>query len=104
MGDYNSAYAWDGDGCAITLEGLGIAASAQLEAEFEAWASHLWDVNDKPERFPWNSFNERGLELARKLRSLLDPDVVILYRKHVQDITRDEWQQRTIEHSHASLR
>lgn len=100
MPDYgNAAYAWirkpgavgPGVGGNIADGGTGWMGkhpiSKELETDFAMWAIEFeGEVTDETElTFHWQDFHNRGLALARRLKTELGPDVRVIYEKPIED-------------------
>jgi hypothetical protein len=97
MADYGSAYAWDDEGCSYDFEDFldieGMAAIVQELEEWQEWFETETFTSDpgfplrdgQARNFPWDEFHAQGLELAKRIRSLIDPEIKLFYQKPVED-------------------
>jgi len=97
MADFGfGPYAWLKDASDTTdYVGLNIAnretgmtefhISKELESDFARWVRHFErDALDNPD-FPWQRFNEEGMELARRLKGEIGNAANVVYVKPTED-------------------
>ena len=58
----------------------------ELHEEFIEWLQWFWFANPGDEKFPWDEWNKKGIELTKKLSTILKgTGVEIYYQKIHQD-------------------
>lgn len=97
MADYGSgAYAWDEKGVPYDFENIpNIEGIGEIISELERWQEWFQKgtLADKDflqttpfaRNFPWEEFHAKGLELARRIRRLIDPEIKLVYSNPVED-------------------
>ena len=77
-------YLWSDQGL-ISIEDICKDNLTELDKQFKDWASEPEPFYPDFENFPWESFHKRGIALSMLLKSKIDPEIYLYYRKTPDD-------------------
>jgi hypothetical protein len=59
----------------------------ELHEEFIEWLMWFWHANPYDVKFPWNEYNAKGIELTKKLSTILNGTGIEIYYQNIQQET-----------------